>query len=450
MSPTLPLANRKGKNKSTKTTTSTASSLWMFHKAFLFLISGLIVVLVWMQASAVHVNVNVQLLLDEKMQQTKQEQAESNLLGAAAAAAAATATTTRAAAAAATLFSPVNCAALKHNTKIPDPNAGRTFHAVANATSTKPFVVSLLDPKIDAVRWDVHTYGRYYERALEDLWADLLRLDAQKDRSLHVLDVGANVGYYSMYSAAVARDAKRPITIWALEPNPINLLRGCESIQLNHWMDHDDNDNANAAETDNTITPRIQFWQYGLSNRDGTLQFRFGGNNPGAGKIVSDAERQRNQGGFTDISISVLTLDQFAVHHGWLHATTFQATSHAPRMTIMKIDVERHEAQVILGGPNFLKAQLARNIMTEVGGPEETENVQEQTQALQVLVEAGYVLCGIGNYRGPGNMPMTGIDTRNEQGKLIDHLMQKVSQPGTPYLNVWWQAAALGDDCARR
>ena len=401
-----------------------ATRVLVFHRTLLLVLAVLMIALVWMQAFQVHVDVSIQLVLDEKIKEINSKEDKKN-------------------------FKPIQCHVFKQQTNIPDPNQSkdsnqpklRNFHARANMTKADEFWVSLLDPKIDVVRWDIMTYGRYYERQLEDLWADLIYLDVAKNRPLYVLDVGANVGYYSIYSAALAKQKKAPIVINAMEPNTINLLRACESIQLNHWLDHVNESG------DGTTTPRIQLWQYGLSDQDGTLNFRYGGSNPGAGKVVTKKDGFAPVG-YEDIHIPVWTLDQFATQQGWLDPVSGKATPTAPRMTIMKIDVERHEAQVLLGGPNFIKAHMARNIMTEVGGEEETDDMEAQTVALQMLVDAGYILCGLGNYRGPGNMPLDGMDNTNAQGLLITHLMARVNGGRNPYLNVWWQAP--GDNCARK
>lgn len=143
------------------------------------------------------------------------------------------------------------------------------------------------------------------------------------------------------------------------------------------------------------------------------------------------------------VSVDVTTLDAFAAARGWLdddddeHGTKSSVTP-KPHIAILKIDVERHEEQVLLGARRLLISKLVRHVFTEVG-TEEIHNQKEQA-GLQVLIDAGYRLCRIGGYRGPANaVPFDTSDPTTLISLLYTHMANKKK---SPYANLWWQADA--------
>lgn len=109
-----------------------------------------------------------------------------------------------------------------------DPNGGKLL---ARSTVTNPsFWISLHVPEVDVVRYVTFEHGKYYEQALSEAFAEiLLSTDADTTTtttttSKHVIDVGGNIGWYSLLSMALGS------TVDVFEPNPLNLLRFCESL----------------------------------------------------------------------------------------------------------------------------------------------------------------------------------------------------------------------------
>jgi FkbM family methyltransferase len=58
-----------------------------------------------------------------------------------------------------------------------------------------------------------------------------------------VLDIGMNIGWFSLYSRAHGHD------VASFEPNPTMFLRMCESLEYNNWKDDDGS---------------VTLWNYGL------------------------------------------------------------------------------------------------------------------------------------------------------------------------------------------
>jgi predicted methyltransferase len=85
-----------------------------------------------------------------------------------------------------------------------------------------------------------------------------------------VLDIGGNVGYYSLLSAASGA-----FVVDGFEPNLKNLLRFCESSVLNRWT--------NEFEMSSS-QPHLNIYAYGVSDHAGELPF-YVRRNPGEGSF---------------------------------------------------------------------------------------------------------------------------------------------------------------------
>ena len=309
----------------------------------------------------------------------------------------------------------VDCAQLRQkHANVPDPNANEEdlSRYIAFTDKTRhPFYVSLHNFKYDKTRAIIKHRGRYYETVLQDRWGEIL---ARAPPEARVLDVGGNIGYYALFSASFG-----PFAIDSFEPNPVNLFRVCESLQLNNWTANEFN------ATRRSTMPAINMWQMGASDAAGRLKFDpYPTANPGAGMIVSDTTP--NGAASTLIEIQVTTLDDFAQARGWLE--------HPARIEIMKIDVEKHESQVLLGAKRLLATKQVRHIFMEftIDLVKSSENRARQTDALQALVDAGYHLCAKGGFKGPTTP--SPFDSRDPQ--LVTKLMDSL----TSAVNLWWQA----------
>jgi hypothetical protein len=120
----------------------------------------------------------------------------------------------------------VNCSALLEEVMQEirwDPNKGELF---LRYTKLHPqFWISIHNFAFDKVRYGTLQWGKYYEKALSQAFVSVL--DAP-EKSL-VIDVGGNIGWFSLLSAAMGHD------VHVFEPNVVNVHRMCESICLNGW-----------------------------------------------------------------------------------------------------------------------------------------------------------------------------------------------------------------------
>lgn len=322
-----------------------------------------------------------------------------------------------------------------------DPNAGQLIVATANQTpSQRHFAVSMHRKQFDKVRWAIYESRRYYEFALEEAWAEILR---QAPPGSRVLDVGGNIGYYSLFSASLGE-----FVIDTFEPNAVNLLRACQSLQHNQWqsefdttMTHSIRNNQGNQKQQHRNYPAVNLWQWGASNTTGSLWF-VDNNNPGAGKFMEGAPSDstglvRSDRTETIRSLDVITLDDFAEARGWFHDIKKKGEEQsAPRIEILKVDVEGHQAQVFQGAQKLLRQHWVRHIFTEVS----KTSVERARETFQALTDTGYTLCGWGAFRGPTPDPLP-FDTRNV-ASLFENFWANKSELKGIAVNLWWQADA--------
>jgi FkbM family methyltransferase len=144
----------------------------------------------------------------------------------------------------------------------------------------------------------------------------------------------------------------------------------------------------------------MHIWEMGLSKEVGSLLFCVDTGNPGAGRFITAEAELRIKTGL--VKIPVATLDNFARERGWFISK--------PNIEILKVDVERHEAEVFLGGKELLRSgMMVQNIITEVG---RDVDPALQVQALNLLIESGYRLAGKGGFRFEGHINLASGRTR--------------------------------------
>jgi FkbM family methyltransferase len=229
---------------------------------------------------------------------------------------------------------------------------------------------------------------------------------------LFVSYYSGNIGYYSLVSASMGE-----FKIDSFEPNLKNALRFCESLVMNAWK----NEQEHASNTDPAAvgSPSVNIWPAGVSDTTGTLKFFENWGNPGAGRFGNFGNNR------TDYSeLPVTTLDMFAEERGWFETR--------PEIAIMKIDVERHEANVLVGAEKLLKSHMVQNIFTETS-LEDPERREIEAAALELLVTAGYKLAGQGGWSGPGKDSPWPNDEN-----LVKNIFDYLETANKAYLNLWW------------
>ena len=186
------------------------------------------------------------------------------------------------------------------------PLAGRlVFNSSAN--SGQPFIIQghqmFLAPKGGYPSPDM-VVDRY-EQATTKLFRQLIQ------PGMVVVDVGANVGYFTLLAAELAGSGG---TVYAFEPEPNNYALLKNNIQLNSYSN-------------------IQPIETAVSNECGSTQLYLSAMDNGSHSIYGTAAR-----GVTGTHlVATTTLDAFLKGEGW------------PKVDLVKIDVEGAEIRVLDG-----------------------------------------------------------------------------------------------------
>ena len=230
-----------------------------------------------------------------------------------------------------------------------------------------PFYVSTHDKQIDRVRASIMTHHMYYESALTSLIADTFVKARDEGREAIFLDVGANIGWFSLVAAAHGASK-----VYSFEPNLQNTIRFCESLRLNGWADGD------------LVVPVTK----GVGRVEERRELRASPknlNNPGAYSF--------NKDGPVVAVMNITTLDLFSERHGWFDLR--------PSIGCFKLDVEYFEQEVIEGAEKLLKSRIIEMIAMELK-PDHTEDAK--LKICTILMDAGYELVMHGASKGPNKV----------------------------------------------
>jgi FkbM family methyltransferase len=251
-----------------------------------------------------------------------------------------------------------------------DPNDGVLY---ARTLRTDPqFRMAVHTQRYDNVRWkSIYKKGEYYETDVHERFMKILapppKPNGQTMPSQLVLDVGMNIGYYTMLSATLGH------SVIGFEINPANLIRVCESLDVNQMGDEG--------------SP-VAIFQRGVGNMsDQTLRLVVP-SNPGQAKMAGWSEEESTTTDNTDASeaavspdvVTTITLDDFAEAYNWWEIR--------PVIGLLKIDVEGLEPEIIIGAEQLLKTGMVQHILTEFRNFQ-SANAQK---AFQILMDNGYVL----------------------------------------------------------
>ena len=168
-----------------------------------------------------------------------------------------------------------------------------------------------------------------------------------------VFDVGANVGVFSLYVAALRRDS----TVYAIEPEISNIARLRENILANAFQEW--------------IKPICA----GLNDRVGITRLFLSSEEPGAAvHSISDSELEKTHLGYDvvgrEVALSV-TLDYLAAELGTVP-------------NLIKIDTDGNEKKILLGGQKVLTDRRLRAIVIEM-----PVDVNEATVCRTILNQSG-------------------------------------------------------------
>ncbi len=231
-----------------------------------------------------------------------------------------------------------------------------------------------------------------------------------------VIDVGGNIGFYSLLSAAWNHAAL------TFEINPANIVRICESLHLNSVNRY------RFSEISHSKTMAVMVHQQGVSNTTGATFRVEVHRNPG--QTALENTPQGEDSGNTSqyvFSTTTVTLDDFAQERGWFERKDLT-------VAILKIDTEGHEEQIILGAKRFLQAQVARNILLEYRF--------HCREAMSFLLDSGYMIVDDWGVEHGNVMKMY---NKNESTIYLDRhtLRLQKSHVVGDYMDLWFRLGTL-------
>ena len=258
----------------------------------------------------------------------------------------------------------------------------RSYVTISN--TEKPFYIATHDAKIDGVRAGIMKYQGYYESELTKRVVEIFETKAQQGQQSIFLDVGANIGWFSLLAAA--HGASR---VYSFEPNLQNTIRFCESLSLNHWL-----------HNQNTVIPVTK----GAGNQSQQLpMYAVNEFNPGSFTFNYDSAKWFKTGKMNGTKaiydkkvigiMEITTLDEFAERHHWLDSR--------PSIGLFKLDVEHYETEVLQGATKLLQSHIIENIVFELD-PKQSKDAK--SNIVRMLMEAGYELYMHGGYKGPSDI----------------------------------------------
>lgn len=157
--------------------------------------------------------------------------------------------------------------------------------------------------------------------------AEIHLIDCFSDREGVMIDVGANLGYFSLLMAAIRPECE----VYAFEPSPSTYDRLRENLDMNRKKS-------------------VEAFCLALGNSDGKLSFVNDVTSPTTNRLVNAGDSS----GLPVIEVDVRTLDQF------LEERSVQNVS------FLKIDVEGFEGGVLNGAGNALREKRVRAGLIEL------------------------------------------------------------------------------------
>ena len=269
----------------------------------------------------------------------------------------------------------------------------KSYLRVTNTTI--PFYLSTNDAKVDYMRVGIFDTGNYYEFRQSEGMQDILKYENERMSSADkqhkrpiMIDVGGNVGWFSMLSAAHGAE------VYVFEPNVVNMVRLCESAVLNGW-----------SSSSNPVYNQLHPFMKGVSNNHGEAlkMHKPDPRNPGS---FTFAEKGANEEEVAGGLLELVTLDALARSQNWLDEDDNS------RIAILKIDVEGLELKVYAGAKELLKSRKVKNIFMEWGV--ETNELEEWKGVFSSLIDLGYELFKIGTWAGPDNIVEDKFENGNE------------------------------------
>jgi FkbM family methyltransferase len=289
---------------------------------------------------------------------------------------------------------------------------------VTRSNTENAFQISVHAPNIDSMRHDIFKSGIYYENIMSNVIADMFS-QANKDKPKVMLDVGANVGWFSLLAASHGAE------VFSFEPNVINMVRFCESQMLNGWS------LAENVERNN----RIHSYMKGVGSQHGQSLNMYAPdpNNPGSHtfnqelakdhftKRKAEGDLQKLDGG----ELPIIALDALARDQGWL------SEGSNVKIVLMKMDIEGMEPVALEGTKELLRANIIENILMEFNSDSPRA---DWVSLISTLFDCGYKLYKIGDHTGPNELFQL---TSNDPKVVLDDFKKRHYSASN--MNAWFK-----------
>jgi FkbM family methyltransferase len=308
---------------------------------------------------------------------------------------------------------PVDCEHLLYRSRIIgttiDPNDGEML--ARWTTTNPPFFVSIHNFKYDLTRRDIYEKGEYYETQLSATFSTILKDAPANSR---VVDVGGNIGWYSLLSAAHGHHVD------VFEPNQANVIRLCESKLLNNYPTVLGND---LVSPSHRLVKRgtIDIQQYGVGANETTMPFYIV-QDPGKATFIQPIIPEWLFP--TTKGSTIIPLDKMWREMKWFHRPT--------PIVILKVDVEGYEPKVFAGAERLLRSGMVENIIMEISYMEDDEQQADNTFMLQLILDCGYRIHRVGY--GVGNKEIPIYDEHFVTKFLKLYLFKSRMQE-----HIWWK-----------
>lgn len=224
-----------------------------------------------------------------------------------------------------------------------------------------------LDPSDTGVSAPLITFGTF-EPAMSALFGSLLA------RGYVVVDIGANIGFYTLLAADIVGEHGKVI---AFEPVPRNVELLRKSVEVNGYKNV-------------TVVPKA------LSNRHGETRFLVNDQNRATGRIAIEGDDD------SSIQVEITTLDEYFGQHGTV-------------VDLMKIDAEGAEPAILEGARALLARSPDLIILTEYNPKLIRAFGRQPTAYLRELSSLGFeLLCLSEDQERERRLSPDGIDQFTE------------------------------------
>ncbi len=196
----------------------------------------------------------------------------------------------------------------------------------------------------DYMQW--HIYANMPELLWEKTWDRI-------SNNTTILDVGANVGAFTLKTASFLKNKGISHNLYAFEPNPLIYPKLDRNLSLNPHLNSS-----------------ISLEQLALSSTSGDMYFDFNEDNSGGGKLASYD---------TGIKVKVETLDSFVLRRD------------IKKVSLIKIDVEGFEPAVLKGARNTIEVYRPMLIL-EMTDQWFREIDSSTTEIIQYLIDLDYFI----------------------------------------------------------